>query len=54
VSRAVDVELRSSYGRHVETVDVGLLATDSAAVDMARRQAGIPASEFDTGEVVAP
>jgi len=54
VTRAVRVELRSSMGRHVETVDVGVLATDSAAVDMARRQAGIPANEFDTGEVVAP
>lgn len=54
MSRTVDVELRSSRGRRVETVEVGLTATDEAAVDMARRQAGIPASEFDTGEVVAP
>ena len=54
MSREVDVELRSSGGRRVETVAVGVLATDAAAVDMARLQAGIPASEFDTGEVVAP
>jgi len=40
-------------GRHVETVDVGVLATDSAAVDMARRQTGISGAEFNTGVVLA-
>ncbi len=47
------VELRSSGGRQIETVEVGPLATDSAAVDMARRQAGISGDEFRTGVVIA-
>ena len=53
MTRAVVVELRWSEGRHVETVEVGPLATDAAAIDMARRQAGISGTEFRTGVVVA-
>jgi len=53
VSRLVRVELRSSGGCHVEEVRVGPLATDSAAVDMARRQTGISGAEFNTGVVLA-
>ncbi|WP_435093455.1 hypothetical protein [Halorubrum sp. N11] len=49
----VKVELRTSSGRHVETVEVGPLATDAAAIDMARRQAGISGAEFNTGVVLA-
>ena len=47
------VELRSSRGRQIETVEVGPLAMDSAVVDMARRQAGIPGEELITGVVIA-
>lgn len=53
MTRVVDVELRSARGRQIETIDVGLTATDDAAVDMARRQAGISADEFETGVIVA-
>jgi hypothetical protein len=52
VTRAVTVELRSSRGRDVVDLDVSLLATDDAAVDMARQRAGISRAEFVTGEVI--
>ena len=47
------VELRSSQGSRIETITVGPLATDAAAIDMARRKAGIPGEEFQTGVVIA-
>ncbi|SMO90784.1 hypothetical protein [Halorubrum cibi] len=53
MTRRVEVELRSARGRVVEEVDVSVVATDAAAVDMARRQAGISTAEFETGRVIA-
>jgi hypothetical protein len=53
VTRAFVVKLRWSGGNRVETVEVSPLATDAAAIDMARQQAGISGTEFDTGVVLA-
>lgn len=53
MNRIVFVELRTPDGIRKETVEVGPLATDSAAVDMARQQAGISGADFETGVVVA-
>ena len=53
MNRRVTVALHTAHGKRVETVDVGPLATDAAAVDMARRQAGISGADFETGEVVS-
>ncbi len=47
------VVLETSRGRVVENVEGSVLATDGALVDMARRQAGISGSEFQSGEVVS-
>ena len=54
MSRRLEVELRA--GDHVfrEEVDVSVVATDDAAVDIARKRAGIAPESFETGEVVAP
>lgn len=53
MTRRLEVELRAG-GRVVrEAVDVSVVATDDAAVDIARRQAGIAPESFETGEVVA-
>ena len=54
MSKSLEVELRA--GDHVfrEEVDVSVVATDDAAVDIARQQAGIAPDSFETGEVLAP
>ena len=50
VTRAV--ELRTAHGTRTVEVAVSPLATDTAAVDLARRRAEIPPREFRTGEVL--
>lgn len=52
MSQQAIVHLQSSHGTDTEVVEASVLATDAALVDKARRQAGIPGEEFDTGEVV--
>ncbi|WP_280585061.1 hypothetical protein [Halorubrum sp. Boch-26] len=52
MSRRVEVELRVESHVFREEVDVSVVATDDAAVDIARRQAGIAPEAFETGEVV--
>ncbi|EMA57174.1 hypothetical protein C469_15618 [Halorubrum lipolyticum DSM 21995] len=46
------VELRTTHGMRTVEIPVSPLATDTAAVDLARRRAGIPPREFRTGEVL--
>ena len=53
MTRRVTVALRTARGKLVEDVDAGLLATDDAVVDFARRQAGVSPTDFDSGEVVS-
>ncbi len=50
VTRAV--ELRTTHGTRTVEIAVSPLATDTAAVDLARRRAEIPPREFRTGEVL--
>ncbi|WP_180271871.1 hypothetical protein [Halorubrum persicum] len=47
------VILRSAGGIVEQNVEAGVLATDAAIVDMARREAGISGGDFVSGEVVA-
>lgn len=47
------VKLRTAQGTRTVETAVSPLATDSAAVDLARRREEIPPREFRTGEVVA-
>ena len=54
MSRSLEVELRAGDHTVREEVDVSIVATDDAAVDIARRQAGIGPECFETGEVVSP
>lgn len=51
--RRVEVDLRVGDRVFREEVDVSVVATDDAVVDIARRQAGIAPEFFATGEVVA-
>ena len=46
------VELRTTHGTRTIEIAVSPLATDTAAVDLARRRAEIPPTEFRTGEVL--
>lgn len=50
--RSARVELRTAFGTLLVMIDVGPLATDDAAVDMARRKAEIDPKAFVSGEVV--
>ena len=52
--RRATVRLLTPEGARLERVEASVLATDAAAVDMARRQAGIAPEHFLRGEVVAP
>lgn len=52
--RRATVRLWTDAGTRLEEVEASVLATDEAAVDMARRQAGLPPERFLSGEVVAP
>ena len=54
MNRSVTVKLQTPEGTCLERVEASVLATDVAAVDMARRQAGIAPERFCRGEVVAP
>ena len=47
------VKLRTAHGTRTVETAVSPLATDTAAVDLARRREEIPPREFRTGEVVA-
>ena len=47
------VKLRTAHGTRTVETAVSPLATDTAAVDIARRREGIEPREFRTGEVVA-
>ncbi|WP_176696669.1 hypothetical protein [Haloparvum sedimenti] len=51
-ARPVRVRLTSLLGTTTATVEAGPLATDSAVVDMARREAEIPPQAFVSGEVI--
>lgn len=53
MSKSLVVELHAGDLVFREEVDVSVVATDDAAVDMARRRAGIAPESFETGEVVA-
>ncbi|WP_156062194.1 hypothetical protein [Halorubrum aidingense] len=53
MTRTLTVRLRTGTGTVLEDVGVSVVATDDAAVDMARRQAGISPDQFETGKVVA-
>lgn len=46
------VELRTTHGTRTVEIAVSPLATDTAAVDLARRRAEISPREFRTGEVL--
>jgi hypothetical protein len=52
--KSVEVELRATDRTIVEEIEVGVVATDEAVVDMARKQAGIKPESFEGGEVIAP
>jgi hypothetical protein len=54
VTQRVEVDLCAGDHNHREEVDVSVVATDDAAIDIARRQAGITPEHFATGEVLAP
>ncbi len=54
MTRRSTVELRTDLGTRTVEVESSVVATDAAVVDMARRQAGIPAALFGSGEVVTP
>ena len=47
------VKLRTTRGTRRVEISVSPLATDTAAVDLARQREGIEPSEFKTGEVLA-
>ena len=53
MTRTATVTLRSARGTDTEEVEASVLATDPALIDMARRQAGIPAADFRHGKVDA-
>ena len=53
MTRRVKVELRTARGKVVEEVDASILATDDAIVEQTRRQLGVSADDFVTGEVVS-
>lgn len=52
--KSLEVELRATDRTIVEEIKVGVVATDEAVVDMARKQAGIEPEHFQGGEVIAP
>lgn len=52
--KSLEVELKTTEGTIVEEIEVGVVATDEAVVDMARKQAGIEPERFQGGEVIAP
>lgn len=53
MSRRVEVTLRSTTETVCVEIDVSVVATDDAAVDIARKQVGITPECFETGKVVA-
>lgn len=54
MTRRLEVELRAGDRVVREAVDVSVTATDDAAVDIARKQAGIAPECFGSGEVLTP
>ena len=52
MTRRATVRILSDRGMKTVEVEASVKATASALIDMGRRQAGISADEFKSGEVV--